>query len=117
LHVHLLFLLEEAAGRVRNRLEVVRDLVDHDGFHADADALGRYALEVELGLVDVEREAAHLLQAWHDPGALADDDLEAETGRISLRAAMGAVAGDDQRFVRLGNPVQEHDWPPSARYG
>ena len=63
LHVHLLLLLEEAPRRVRDRLEVVGDLVDHDRLDADRDALRRHAVEVELGLVDVERQPAHLLEA------------------------------------------------------
>jgi hypothetical protein len=54
LHVHLLLLVEEAPRRVRDRLEVVGDLVDDDGLHADLDPLRRDAFEVELGLVDVE---------------------------------------------------------------
>ena len=77
LHVHLLLLVEEAPRRVRDRLVVVGDLVDHDRLDADADPLRRDALEVELGLVDVEREPPDLLQARQVERALADDDLEA----------------------------------------
>ena len=57
LHVHLVFLVEEAPRGVRDRLVVVGDLVDHDRANPDADSLCRHAVEVELGLVDVERRA------------------------------------------------------------
>ena len=89
LHVHLLFLVEEAAGRVRDRLEVVGDLVDHDRLDADLDALRGDAVEVELGLVDVERQPPDRLEPRDVERALADDDLEPEPGLLSLGAAGG----------------------------
>ena len=81
LRVHLVLLLEEAPRRVRDRREVVGDLVDHDGLDADRDALRRHAVDVELGLVEVEREPADGLEAGDDEDALPDDDLEAEALR------------------------------------
>ena len=118
LHVHLLLLVEEAPGGVRDRLEVVGDLVDHDRLDADLDPLRRDAVEVELGLVDVEREMTHLLEERQVERALADDDLEAEPRRVTLGAAMRVHAGDDQSLVGLRDLVQEHvSLPLSASSG
>src|SRR5205823_10836549 len=76
--------------------------------HADRDALRRHALEVELRLVDVEREPPDLLEARDDEDALADDDLEAEAGSVPLGPVMRPETGDDERLVRLGDLVDEH---------
>ena len=114
LDVHLLLLIEEASGRVRDRLEVVGDLVDHDRLHADANPLRRHALEVELRLVDVEREAADLLQAGGVERPFPDHDLEAEPGSVAFGTAMGAHPGDDQRLVRLCDLEEEHCQLPST---
>ena len=89
LHVHLLLLIEEAPRGVRDRLEVVGDLVDHDRLDADLDALRGDALEIELGLVDVEREAADRLKARYVERALADDDLEPEARLLFARRPGG----------------------------
>ena len=111
LHVHLLFLVEEAAGCVGDRLEVVGDLVDHDRLDAHLDALRGDAVEVELGLVDVERQAADGLEPRDVERALADDDLEPEPGLLLLGALVGARTRDDERLVRLGDLEEEHCSP------
>src|SRR4051794_27494804 len=53
----------------------------------------------------------HLLQERDVERALADDDLEAEPGRVTLRSAMRAQARDDQSLVGLRNLVEEHSRP------
>src|SRR6202023_2153499 len=108
LHVHLLLLLKEAPRRVRDRLIVIRDLVDHDRLDPDPDPLRRYTLKIEFRRVDVEREPTHLLQPGGDPSTLTDHDLEPETGGVTLRPVMCPIARDNQRLVRLGDPVQKH---------
>ena len=60
--VHLVFLLEEAPRRVRDRRVVVGDLVDHDRLDPDRDALRRHAVDVELDLVQVERQRTRPLE-------------------------------------------------------
>src|SRR5205823_10077081 len=101
----------------RDRLVVVGDLVDDDRLHADGDALRRHTLEIELGFVDVERQAPYLLQTPHDERALADDDLEAKAGGVAGGAVVGAQAGDDQCFVRFGDAVEEYRSLLASRSG
>ena len=108
LRVHLIFLLEEAPSRVRDRLVIIGDLVDDDGLDADRNSLRRHALEIELRLVDVEREPANFLHARDDEHSLADDDLEPESGGVALRAVMSAPARDDQGLAWLCNAVHQH---------
>src|SRR5262249_18620795 len=97
--------------RVRDRLEVVGDLVDDDGLHPDLDPLRGDAFEVELRLVDVEREVPDLLEPRQVERALPDHDLEAEPGLVTLGAAMSPRSGDDEPLVRLGDLEEEHASP------
>jgi hypothetical protein len=74
----------------------------------DRDALRRHALDDELGLVQLERERPHLLQAGDHEDALAHHDLEALLVADGLRA--GPEPGDDERLVRLRDlPGQLHE--------
>ena len=76
--VHLVLLVEEAAGGVGDRRVVVAHLEDHHALDPEGDALVGDAVDAQLGLSKVEREAAHRLHAGDDERALAGDDLEAE---------------------------------------
>jgi hypothetical protein len=107
----VLGLVEEPAGGVGDRGVVVADLVDDHRLDADRDALGRHARDVQFGLVGVEREVAHPLDAGHDEGTLAGDDLEAQGLGDALDGVL-VEARDDERLVGLGDPphrTEQHE--------
>ena len=82
-----------------------------EGDESDARLVARVEDEVELRLVDVQREPPDLLQAGDDERALPDDDLEPEAGLLLLGALVGARTRDDERLVRLGDLEEEHCSP------
>jgi len=101
--VHHVLLIEEPARGVRDRREVVADLIDHDGLEMDRDALLCHAVDGEIGFVEVERELTDDLHARDDERAVARDHLEAHALGLRRRIAARPEAGDDERFVGLGN--------------
>ena len=65
--VHLGLLVEEPAGGVGDRREVVADLVDDDAADAERDALVGDAVDGQLGLAQVEGQPPHGLDARERP--------------------------------------------------
>jgi hypothetical protein len=101
--------VEEPAGGVRDRGEVVAHLEQHDALDADGDPLRRHAFaDLERRLADRERQPADGLEAGQHHRALADHDAERAVG-----PGPGAQPRDDQRLVGLGHPPgaaeQQHD--------
>jgi hypothetical protein len=101
---HLL-IVQEARRGIRDRLGVVGDLEDRDPAHAHGDLLGVDALDVEDGLVGLERQILRLLERRDHERPAAGDDLEGLAPADG--AALGARAGDDQSLVR-GRHLPQH---------
>ncbi len=98
-------LVQEAAGGVGDGDVVVADLEDDHALDPDRDALRGDALDVQFGLVEVQREPPDALQARRDEGPPAGDDPEAQPVTDPLGAVAGT--GDDQCLVRFGHPPHE----------
>ena len=105
--VHLVLLVEEAPGRVGDRREVVADLEDHHALDAERDALVGDAVDGQLGLAQVEREAAHLWTPGMTSVPLPVTILKPRLAVRRWRRGVVWQAGDDQRLVRLGHPPHE----------
>src|SRR5690606_21259795 len=110
--VHRGLLLQEPARRVRDRHEVVAHLVDHNAAHLDRDPLLGDAVDLEVGRAAVEPQPPGDLETGQDGGALARNDLESEAVHAVHRLRPGPETGNDQRFVRFGDPpdeLEQHD--------
>jgi hypothetical protein len=105
--VHLLLLVEEAAGGVGDRDVVVADLEDDHALDPERDALVGHALDRQRGLAQVERQPPDRLDARQHQRALAGDDAEAHALAGPLGRRVLAQAGDDQGLVGLGDPPHE----------
>ena len=74
--LHLVLLVEEAPGRVGDRLCVVGNLEDGDGLHGQGDPLTRHTVLFELGLVEVEGQDACPRLPRSNEGTVPGDDSE-----------------------------------------
>jgi hypothetical protein len=105
--LHLVLLIEEAAGGVGDRHVVVADLEDHHAADAEGDALVRDTVDLQLGFTQVERKAPHLLDSRQDEHTLAGDDLEPQALTHAVGRVVLAEPADDQGLVGLGDPPHE----------
>jgi hypothetical protein len=107
---HQLLLVQEAAGRVGDRHEVVAHLEDDHAPHLQRNALVGHAVDVQFGLVEVEGESAYRLHARQHERAAPGDDAEPQ----ALFQPFGPMlrTGNDQRFIGLRDTpheLEEHD--------
>ena len=94
--------LEEALGRIPDRLVVGADLERGDALDGDLDALPRHGVgERDVDLPCGQLELADLVEQRQDDDALAADDLEPRFATADRRRA----AGPDQGLVRTGDLV------------
>ncbi len=102
---HHLLLVQETAGRVGDRHEVVTDLEDDDALHPQRDALVGDAVHGQLCLVEVQGQFPYRLHAREYERPPPGDDPEPH----ALPEALGLVggAGDDECLVRFGHPPHE----------
>ena len=105
--LHLVLLVEEAPCRVGDRDVIVADLEDHHAADSERNALVGDAVDLQLGLAQVEGKTADLLHAGEDHHALAGDDLEPQALTDAVGRVVLAEAADDQSLVGLGHPPHE----------
>jgi hypothetical protein len=98
--VHQVLLVEETTGGVGDAARVVADLEDRRAADVDGNALMGDAIDLKVGLVQVERQPTHCLVPRHHQRALAGDDAKAHfvAGAV-LGDALVAEARDDQGFA------------------
>lgn len=98
---HHLLLVEESAGRIGDRHEVVAHLEDDNTAHPQGNPLMGDAIDGQFRLVEVERHLPYRLHTGQDERAVPGDDTEPH----ALPKTFGLVLGarDDQCFVRLGH--------------
>ncbi len=108
--------VEEALGRVAQRLDVASDLERGHALHLDLDALaGDSVAELDVDLPRRQLQPADPVEERHDDRAAADDHLHALVARMRdllapLVVHLGAArAGDDDRLVRAGHLVAAGD--------
>ena len=112
---HQPLLVQEAPCRVGDGHVVVADLEDDHAPHLQRDALLRDAVDLQLGLVEVEGQLADRLYTGQHQRAAPGDDPEPHP----LFQALGPVPGtrDDERLVRLGHPPHQFEQTDQYEYG